>query len=133
MDAKIVASSHYCGRGEAAIREGGASQPQERRYPRANMFNGVQHYRAVSDSTACTNGPRTQAADRPRAGSNAPGLRRARRAPVRTRDFKTASLAAKLADMCANASLIHGPWTMYYERFHGILSAEIDRGISIEE
>ena len=63
----------------------------------------------------------------------APGLRRARRAPVHTQDFKIASLAAKLADMCVNASLIHGPWTIYYERFHGILSAEINRGISIEE
>jgi hypothetical protein len=64
---------------------------------------------------------------------SAPGFRRTRRAPVHTQDFKTVSLAAKLADMYVNASLIHGLWTMYYERFHGILSAEINRGISIEE
>jgi hypothetical protein len=50
-----------------------------------------------------------------------------------TQELYTASLGTKLANMCVNASLIHGPWTMYYERFHGILSAEINRGISIEE
>jgi hypothetical protein len=38
-------------------------------------------------------------------------------------NFKTASLAAKLADTCVCASFLPDLWMMCYERFHGVLSA----------
>lgn len=44
---------------------------------------------------------------------------------VHAQDYKAASLAAKLADTCASASFMPDLWTLFYERFHGILSAEL--------
>jgi hypothetical protein len=40
-------------------------------------------------------------------------------------DYKAASLAAKLADTCVSASFLPDLWTTYYERFHGVLRAEL--------
>ena len=39
--------------------------------------------------------------------------------------YKAASLAAKLADACVCASFLPNVWQTYYERFHGVLSAEM--------
>ena len=38
--------------------------------------------------------------------------------------YKAAALAAKLADTCVSASFLPDLWSTYYERFHGVLSAE---------
>ncbi len=39
--------------------------------------------------------------------------------------YKAAALAAKLADTCVSASFPPDLWSTYYERFHGVLSAEL--------
>jgi hypothetical protein len=44
---------------------------------------------------------------------------------VHAQDYKAASLAAKLADTCVSASFLPDLWTTYYERFHGVLRAEL--------
>jgi hypothetical protein len=41
--------------------------------------------------------------------------------------YETASLAAKLADACVCASFLPNVWQTYYERFHGVLSAELTK------
>jgi hypothetical protein len=40
--------------------------------------------------------------------------------------YKAAALAARLADRCVSASFLPDLWSTYYERFHGVLSAEMN-------
>jgi hypothetical protein len=41
-------------------------------------------------------------------------------------EYKAAALAARLADACVSASFLPDVWQTYYERFHGVLSAEMN-------
>jgi hypothetical protein len=40
-------------------------------------------------------------------------------------DYRACILAAKLADTCVSASFLPDLWSVYYERFHGVLRAEL--------
>ena len=49
--------------------------------------------------------------------------------PVRgahAQDYKAASSAARLPDCCVCASFLPDLWSTYYERFHGVLTEELN-------